>query len=96
MVPVSVALKVGTTPATTWLFLFLRTTETEAAADPSATIGPDAVMEEFAATTTVSTKFTLAVSVLRVEGEESEIVFTSSIVDLREAVDTPLELVADP
>ena len=96
MVPVSVALKVGTTPATTWLFLFFKTTDTVEDADPSATTGPEAVIDEFAATTTLSTKLIEALRVLSAEGEESEAVFTSSIVDLRDATDTPLELVADP
>ena len=78
MVPVSVALKVGTTPATTWLFLFLRTTDTVEAADPSATTGPEAVIDELAATAFRSMKLTLAVSVLSDAGDVRATVLISS------------------
>ena len=54
MVPVSVALKVGTTPDTALAFLFFRVIEMVDADVPSATTGPVPVRVEFDATTTVS------------------------------------------
>ncbi len=51
VVPVSVAEKVGTMPATGFEFLFLNVIEMGAAVDPSATTGPTPVMDEFVATT---------------------------------------------
>ena len=103
MDPVSVALKVGVTPLTAWLFLFLSVIATEAVEEPSAVTVPrvegpaaDAAMEEFAATTVVSTKVTVAVMEAKLAGEEIPIVFTSSMLDLKAPVDTPLELLEAP
>ena len=81
--PESVALNVGTTPTTGLLFLFLRVTVTGAEAAPSATTGPEAVIDEFVATDSLSTKVTVPVIVDRPAGELNPRVFTSSNVDLR-------------
>ena len=78
------------------MFLFLRTTVTIDEFTPSATIGPVPLTLELAAIGTVSTKVILLVSVLRLLGDVRVSVFTSSIVDLKDPIDTPLESDAEP
>ena len=65
-------------------------------ATPSATTGLLPAILELAATGTVSTKAMLAVRVLRLLGDVMVSVFTSSMVDLKDPIDKPLESEARP
>ena len=81
VVPVSVALNVGTIPTTGLLFLFLRVIVIVELAIPSANMLLVPVILEFAATGTVSIKVTLDVTPENPEGTDKESVLSSSKVE---------------
>ena len=90
--PVSVALNVGTCPATALLNASRKVTVIDEVALPSATVGSVPLMVEFAATglpalnTTMPSAFTIGVAI--------ESVLLSALVEARVQVETPLASVA--
>ncbi len=89
MAPVSVAAKVGMIPATGLLFLFRRRIETDASDEPSAMADAEPDTLELSATGTKSTKLTFAEREASAAGLLTLIVFCSSSVDFRVAIETP-------
>ena len=91
--PVSVALKVGVSPATGLLNASRRVAVTVEVALPSATTGPEPIIVDVAEATapamkvTVPSAFTIGVAIDKV--------FTSALVEVNVQVDCPLVFVAE-
>ena len=88
VVPVSVAVKVGTVPTTELLLMSFSVMVTVEVATLLATTGPVPVIEEFAATAPPAVKTTVPSALAT--GVAIESVLVSAIVELRVHVETPL------
>ena len=87
VVPVSVALKVGTDPETALLFISLRLIVMVEAATPSAATGEVPVIDEFAATAIPAVKTTVPPALIT--GVAIDKVLVSALIDLSVQVEIP-------
>jgi hypothetical protein len=90
VLPVLVAVKVGTTPLTALLFTSIKVIVTVELEVPSAATGPEPVIVEFAALLASAVKLTFPPECKT--GEVISRVFTSALVDFKVQVDAPVAL----